>query len=216
MSDIVDGYFKIYDYTTNVEPTEFNKPPFDLNYDVLGLFKERNFDKGELFEVNYWGSYDPSGKTYSDLVIKELRTYFRENELVVRREMDIVWYYDSGLSGATKHTTKIYTPEESLESGVRRRRQVIANVKITTLGLIQAVSGISIIEAEVAAKPFLNMYALEISQYIEGDEQPLKDILLNSTAFTWLDDVINAQGTRIRDYLYEQSNIDYTVNNIYT
>lgn len=213
MSDIIDGYYKIYDYTPNQEPSNFNKPPFDLNYDILGLYKERKFNKGELYEVNYYGEYDVTGQTYSDLVVKEQRTYYRINELIHRREMNIIWYYDSGLSGSTKQTTKYYTIEESLEAGVRRRRQVVSFLKIATLGLITTTSGVTIIEAEAIAKPFLTDNQLVINLYIEGDEEPFKNLLATSTDYSWLDNVIDDDGTKIRDYLYSEVNIDYTINN---
>lgn len=207
--------YKIYNYLNNSEPKDFVKPPFDINYDILGLYKKRTFNKGELNKVEYYGEYDVSGDTFNNLVVCEERTYYRVNEMVNRREMDIHWILDDGTTGSTKHTTKYYTPEESIVVGERRRSKVIATLKTNTVGVIMQVSGITQNDAETITKPFLATYANEIAQYIQGYETPLKNAIMTSTSFSWLDSVIDANGTLVREFIYDGINIDYTVNNVY-
>jgi hypothetical protein len=207
--------YKIYNYMNNAEPKDFTIPPFDTNYDVLGLYKNRIFEKGELKEVEYYGDYNPMTQQYSDKVVCEHRIYYRINEMVHRREMMIHWIYDDGTTGATKTTTKYYTPEESIVAGERRRGKVIATLKTNVVGLIMATEGMNQQDAETLGKPFLSTYSNEIAQYISGYEAELKNVVLTSTSFSWLDNPIDANGTLVRHYMFDGINIDYTVNNVY-
>lgn len=207
--------FKIYNYMKNVEPRHFTFPPYDMNYDVLGLYKKRIFNKGELEEVEYYGQYNPMTDTYSDKVICEHRIYHRINEMVHRREMTIHWILEDGTTGGTKNTVKYYTPQESIIAGERRRSQVISTLKTNVVGLIMAVSGLTQQEAEVEGKPFIATYSEEISQYIQGYEDPLKTAVMTSNLFSWLDNPIDQHGTLVRHYMYDGINLDYTINNVY-
>lgn len=207
--------YKIYNYINNGDPKDFTIPPFDLNYDILGLHKKRIFNKGELEMVEYYSQYDPTTQEYSDKVLCERREYFRINEMVNRREMTISWILEDGTTGSTKNTTKYYTPEEAIVVGERRRSKVIATLKTNTVGVIMAVSGLTQNDAETLTKPFLATYADEIAQYIQGYEEPLKTIILTTSSFPWLDLVIDQQGTLVRHFIYDGINIDYTINNTY-
>lgn len=218
--------FRIYNYIKNIEPTEFEKPPFEIDYTILGLHRKKNVYKGELQSVEYYGEYD--GSTYSNLIVREERTYYRVNRMVNRREMDIFWYSDDtinytggtgtimgGIISAKKHTTKYYTPEESIAAGEKRRRSIISNMKIATLYLIQVADGQTRDNAEATGFAFLAEYSKEIGLYIEGILEPLKTGIMSSTNYSWLDTPINQQGTKIREYLYNEVNINYEENNIY-
>ena len=207
--------YRIYNYLNNSEPKDFTLPPFDLNYDILGLYKNRIFNKGELNRVEYYGEYDPLSQQYSNMVVSEDRVYYRINEMVYKREMEINWYFDDGTTGATKNTIKYYTPEEAIVVGERRRSKVVAVLKTNTVGVIMGVSGMTQQEAETLTKPFLATYADQISQYIQGYEEPLKTAILTSTSFDWLDAIIDQQGTLVRHFIYDGINIDYTINNTY-
>jgi hypothetical protein len=211
-----DRIYKIYNYTKNISPENFQLPPFDINYNILDLHKKRYFTKGELNKVEYYGVYDFPTDTHFDLVLTEFRKYLRINELVYKRELDIVWYYYDGTSGATKQTTKFYTQAESLGVGERRRRNCVTNLKIETVGLIMMASGVTQQEAEQIGWLFLEDYTTHINAYIEGAEDPLKNAILTTQSHPWLDWVIpNTGGLTVRLYLYDGINIDYTENNIY-
>jgi hypothetical protein len=210
-------FFNIYNYTLSVEPKQFSTAPYDLDYNILGLYKKRYFDKGELQLIEYYGEYDPITKQYDQKCVCEHRTYYRINEMVYRREMEINWILADGTTGATKQGTKYYTPEESIVAGERRRSQVISSLKTAVVGLIMAVSGLTQQEAEEGGKPFLSYYAGEINAYISGYEDDLKNAIMTTTNpdFDWLDAPIDQNGTLVRHYVYNEINIDYTINNIY-
>lgn len=217
---------KIYNYTKNTEPIDFNNPPFEIDYTILGLHRKKNISKGEIQSIEYYGEYD--GTTHSDLIVREERKYYRINRMVNRREMDIFWYSDNmvnytggtgttmgGIIGAKKHTTKYYTPEESIVAGEKRRRSIISNIKIGTLYLIQVADGQTRNDAENTGFQFLTEISKEMGLYVEGILEPLKTAIMTNANYSWLDTPINQEGTKIREYLYNEVNIDYEENNTY-
>jgi hypothetical protein len=204
--------YKQYNYMKNKEPIDFTSPPFDYDYNILGLSKKRVFDKGELERIDYYGYVD-SGGTYQDLVLTEYRVFYRKDRMVYKRKLTIDWYLEDDTVGSSKTAYKYYSPEESLKLGERRRRNVISDLKIASIGLLQAVSGLTQIEATMAGLGFLEIVTTEITKYIEGVEQPLKDKVLtcNEQGCAWLDEEIpNAGGITVRQYLYSAIDIDYS------
>lgn len=215
-----DRIYRIYNYTENVKPEKFNLPPYDLNYDILGFHKKKYFNKGELYKVEYFGEYDFLTNTYNKKILCEKRTFYRINEMVYKRVLDICWFLDNGISGTseltgtTKQTLKFYTQEESLFVGERRRRNCITNLKIDSIGLIMMASGITQKEAEHIGWAFLNEFSNEINVFIEGVETPLMTALMTTQNHGWLDYVIpNTGGLTVRQYLYDGIDINYTENN---
>jgi len=135
--------------------------------------------------------------------------------MIYRREMDINWFYNDDTIGFTKSTIKFYTTEEGIRVGETRRANVVTNLKITVVGLLMAASGITSVEAQTIARPFINTYNSEISIYVQGYEQELRDAIANDTIYDWLDLIIpNTGGITIRQYLISELTIDYNINNI--
>jgi len=214
--DVIDNWifddFKIYNYINDDNIKEVYYPPTEYDYNLLGLNKNRIFTKGELDRIDYYGNVD-SGGTFQDLVLSEYREYYRKDRMVYKRKLDIEWYLEDGTTGATKTTYKYYSPEESIKLGERRRRNVISDLKIASIGLLQQISGLTQIESTMLGLDFLEIVTTEISKYIEGVEQPLKDKVLscNEDGCEWLDlEIPNTGGITIREHLYSSINIDYS------
>lgn len=202
--------FKQYDYMKNVEPNEFYIPPFDYNYNILGLSKKRGFNQGELNRIDYYGWVDTGG-TFQDLILSEYRTFYRKDRLVYKRELHIDWYLSDDTIGADKTTYKFYTPEESLKLGERRRRNIISDMKINTIGLISMISGVTSMDATMIGLVFLAELTSEVTNYVEGIEDQLKTKLMTISGYPWLDaEIPNTGGVKVREYLYSNVNIDYT------
>lgn len=209
MSNLI---FKIYNYVNNIEPEKFFSPPLDHNYNIVGLSKKRTFTKGELDRIDYYGYVDSEGE-YQDLVLTEYRTYYRKDRMVFKRKLHIDWYLEYGSVGAEKTTYKHYSTEESLKLGETRRRNIISNMKISTIGLIQMLQGVTSVEATMIGMAFLGQITTEIGQFIEGVEDPLKTKILtfDSTGYEWLEtEIPNTGGVSVRLYLYDGINIDYS------
>jgi len=97
----------------------------DIDYNILGYHKQEVFDiKGDLTTVNYHKNYD--GVTYSDLKVKEERTYTRDvaTGLLIERDTVITWYLDGNEAG-TKNTKKYYTAQKGFVNNKRARQNLI-------------------------------------------------------------------------------------------
>lgn len=169
----LDDYCMIYDfidYSNYANNINSKKPPTSLDYDIIGLHKKRTLVKGELVKVEYYGEYNHTTKQYSKLVVSEDRVYYRVNQMVDRREMVIKWYDNDGTVCMTKNTTKYYSITESMQELDTRRANIIADLKINTVGLVMMCSGITSVQAQTVAKPMVSTYNLEISKYLQGYE----------------------------------------------
>lgn len=202
--------YKIYNYTNSVEPDKFVLPPYDINYNVLGLSKKRNYSSGELDTIDYYGYVD-SGGTYQDLVLTEYRQYYRKDRMVFMRIVNINWYLSNGEIGGTKKTEKYYSLEESIRLGTRRRGNIISSTKIEIIGLIQMVKQCSNYDATITGMYFLDEFSNEIYKYIEGVEEPLKEKLNTCEHHDWLlTDLPGSPGIMIKDYLINKLTFDYS------
>lgn len=210
-------YFVLYDHINDGSTIINAHPPVDVDYDILSLHKKRTIVKGELIKVEYFGSYDYSTKIYSNKIISEDRIYYKINQLLNRREMTIKWYLSNGAVGFQKQTIKYYSNQEAMAELDTRRANVISELKINTVGLIMVCSGVTSIQAQGIGKPLVSTYNLEMSKYVQGYEQELRDAILNDSTYAWLNLVIpNAGGMTIRQYLISGLTVDYTINNTNT
>ncbi|NJO64324.1 MAG: hypothetical protein HC836_41010 [Richelia sp. RM2_1_2] len=216
----LDNYCLIYDYidySNYANDINAKKPPINLDYDIIGLHKKRYLVKGELVKVEYYGEYNPVNKQYSKLVVSEDRIYYRENQMAHKREMTIKWYLNDGSVGFSKDTLKYYSTTEAMSELDTRRSNIISELKINTVGLIMMCSGVTSIQAQVIGKPLLSSYSTQISKYVQGYEQELRDSIANDNIYQYLNCVIpNTGGITIRQYLISGLTIDYSINNINT
>jgi len=211
------NYYMIYDYISDGTTIISADPPTDVDYDILGLFKKRTIVKGELTKVEYYGEYNSTGQTYSRLVVSEDRVYKRINQMANRREMKIKWYLSDGSVGYEKDTLKYYSNTEAMVELDTRRSNIISELKINTVGLIMMCSGVTSIQAQAIGKPLLSTYSAEITKYVQGYEQELRDAIANDSTYQYLTCAIpGAGGLTIRQYLIAGLTIDYSVNNINT
>lgn len=186
--------YKIYNYASNVRPEDTQDTPYDLDYNILGLHKKRDFVKGELVKVSYYGEYDYETKEYSDLVLEETRIYNRDkNSLVYRRDMEVVWYLSDDSKGDSKKTEKFYSPDESINEGEKRRSNIVSRLKLEVLGIL----------GPELAYSFLSEVFTELGLYRDGFRNALiSKIDLMEDAYL----LENIEGTEIiiKDYLISE------------
>jgi hypothetical protein len=186
--------YKIYKYT-DITPEFYMITPVDVNYNILGLHKKRTVIKGELKTVEYYGEYDETTNTYSDIVLKETRDYHRdENNLIIKRVLTIEWYYlDDTKSPYTKNTIKYYSIDEKIKEGDRRRNNIISSLKLTLFGLLGQANGYDL----------LSVLTQEMSLYRDGSKSPLITKLQNIQK-TYLDNMVPGTNIVIRDYIVNE------------
>jgi len=139
-----------------------------LDYDILGYHKKRTIIKGELVSIEYYKNYD--GVDYSDLVVKEERTYTRNNlGLVQSRLLTITWYLEDNTAGYIKSCKKFYSSSESIDEGITRRNNIINDAKVYVLSAIGQSYGFD----------FMTSLKSQIDLYTQGYKQPLYDAILS-------------------------------------
>jgi len=144
--------------------------PSIIDYDILGFHKKRTIIFGELTKVEYYEFYD--GHTYSNLILDETREYIRDsNGLVQYRNQSSRWYLSDNSIGLIKNTVKYYTLEESIQEGIDRRTNIISKAKSYVLINI----------GQLYSFDLLTSVKSEISLFIDGYTQPLRDVIANST-----------------------------------
>jgi hypothetical protein len=154
--------------------------PRKIDYDVLGFHKKRTIVGGELRSVEYYKSYDPTAKTYSDLVVSEFRNYTRDDiNMAVSRQLVCNWLLNDNTTGLTLSFEKYYTPEESINEGIDRRGNILGFAKTTLL------EGLKEIYGEPANQSYsfdmLTSVKTQMEYFSQGYTQPLRDAVSAST-----------------------------------
>jgi len=154
--------------------------PRSIDYDIMGFHKKRTITSGELRKVEYFRNYDHLTKTYSDLIVVELREYFR-NEIGIAqyRNQTSKWILNDDTEGLVINYSKYYSPEEGIQEGIDRRTNMISSAKISLL------NELAIIYGEPANQNYafdlLTSVKAEIEYFIQGYTQPLRDSINSST-----------------------------------
>ncbi len=130
--------------------------PSLIDYDILGLHKKRTIVKGELILVEYFRDFDDIAQVYSDLVVKETRSYVRNQiGLALSRDMEITWYLKNGEIGVIKNTRKFYNSKESMTEGSTRRLNIIEEAKAYVLSVVGKANAFDLLSA---LKSFIELY----------------------------------------------------------
>ena len=187
--DEQDGYnhYKIYDFISDdvIERLGVINPkttPKSVDYkkDVQVRFHpEFNFDKfgfltGCTYYENLSVSYDAYGFTvftYDNPIVNYVADYtFADNGYVATRTVTRKWYMmDGSLSTDAKTTFKVYEPMVARNEARRRRKNLINDLLINTVGLIIITSGDldNVTDAEADAMPLMRDINSAISAYYE-------------------------------------------------
>jgi hypothetical protein len=152
--------------------------PTIIDYNILGFHKKRTIVKGELISIEYYRNFD--GDLYSDLLIKETRTYIRnEIGIVIYRDTLVEWYLTDNNVGATKFWRKYYSPEEAINEGISRRKNMISLAKTILLRELNLLVGTP--NNQIYAFDLLTTLSTQIKYFEEGYTQPLRDAINSST-----------------------------------
>lgn len=183
--------YKIYAFLDEM-PENFSITPKNIDYNILGLHKKRTIVKGELVKIEYYSEYD--GTTYNDLILIEERSYERDaNGIIIKRDMTIKWIFDDDtISADTKHTIKFYSNAEKIDEGIKRRKNIISNLKLIAFGLL----------GKVNAYDLLNACVTDMQIYIDGDRTVLINNIANMNK-TYLDGEVQP-GLTIRNYIISE------------
>ncbi|MDX1960040.1 MAG: hypothetical protein SFU98_15845, partial [Leptospiraceae bacterium] len=153
-----------------------NTPVSQINYDFIGLLKQKEYDKGLLIRTTWLeDGFEPIK------VVEEEYTYEVINEIFFSRHT-VIRYYDLNgdiASEYTKNFTKFFNPSEAYSIGEDRRKFLINKCKIIVFDIFSNSPDIA----------FSLLYELknEIEFYINALKQPLIVALSDTNRFTFLD-----------------------------
>jgi len=145
----------------------------DIDYRIQGLQKKLTFDaKGDLVEVGYYNSYTQATDEYSDLFVKETRTYERDETtgLMTKRTMVIGWFNGVPEEIAAKTTEKHFSSLQGYTANQRSRQNLINNASMYLLSQVGLED----------AKIFLDGCSGDIATYVGGSIQPLLTTIADS------------------------------------
>ena len=188
--------YRIWSYAPAGSQSDEDQIPYDLDFKTgltTRLHPNRIFEKGVLVETCYHSdaSHNPDGTIdFGEPVVRETFEYLRDAQTFAQqRTQSIEWFLDSGEVGPDKKIlTKLYTRVEGIQEGVRRRNNVIDQLKIDLIGLL-VISGVAASPSEAIAlgQGFFTQNAGLIQLYLEISDPRLSQSVETDQNVDWLD-----------------------------
>lgn len=210
---------KIYRYLAPENNWKLFDPPHSVDYRTdleRRLHPERIFIHGELQTVNYYDdvTVEADGSlTFADKVLTEQYVYVRDVALfAVSRTLTITWdREDDSSHPETKQMLKFYSPAEKIQEGKRRRGNIIDRLSNIVSGYLLATelanNGGDIQMTLNMGRDLLKFYKTQIDLFVEGSIPDLYNDVLADVTHAWLDNVVIAPSTTIRDVMMAEINI---------
>ncbi len=198
---------RIYKYIPHPENYDQNFPPIEHDY-VRGLnkklYRRTEMYYGQPAEIEYFGEFD--GTTYSDLVVKEVWHFERdENLLPIYKECEIFWYQEDGTPHSqTKKIKRFFTEEESIAESRKRRKNLIQKLQYLILSIVSTVVPGGNIEL---GRAFIASISSLVSNYIDYATNELETYMTTAhTEHAWM--LIElAPGFTIQAFILDALNI---------
>lgn len=209
----------IYSY---IAETQANQDPYHppMEVDYKRQLSQRlhpvitDVYKGEVREITYYESVvvDPVTGVQTGVtpVVKENYVYTRNADLIAQtRDLTIVWFKNDGTEHQDqKVRNKVYTNEQAIAEGVRRRTNIIDFMQIPLLGMMMQTIPCTYAEAVDQGGLFFEQYVVEVETYKFSPRQnTLQNAITDDTTYAWLNNVIAVGPVTIRDYMIDQ--LDY-------
>ncbi len=193
-------------------------PPMSANYRTgLDRRLERKTTRllGDVVSVEYFGSatFNPNGsKSFADRVLIEEYEWTRDPPGTLSRDITIRWDLEDGTTHAEAKTmTRMYSPDERMLAGEKRRKSIITDLKVYVGGVLVATQvsdvtdGAQIEAALDLGRGFIRDYSFQIANYEMASDQSLFAAIQSDTAHAWLD--VPTNGGTVRDAVLAAINI---------
>ena len=193
-----DRPYKIYEYVLD-HGTYVDQylPPHTIDYikDVeVRFFSVRVFVLGEMLEVTYYATQ--IGTAFSEPVVRETYVYDRDTAtgMLNTRMQTIEWYLDNGSIGPYPKIRgpKPYPGILEKRDEMKRRKQNCSAKASEVVIMSLLMQGMTPAVAIQAGQLLWASLTDEISNYENGQRQPLESRLNNDTEPTWLPAVKDA------------------------
>jgi len=214
---LASRHCKIYRYLPEGEWDKL-APPKSVNYRTgLNRRLERKTTRvlGDVVSVEYFGSatFNPNGsKSFADRVLIEEYEWTRDPPGTLSRDITIRWDLEDGTTHAEAKTmTRMYSPDERMLAGEKRRKSIITDLKVYVGGVLvstqvsDVTDGAQIEAALDLGRDFIRDYAFQIANYEMASDQSLFAAIQSDTAHAWLD--VPTNGGTVRDAVLAAINI---------
>jgi len=214
---ISSRHCKIYRYLPEGDWDKL-APPMSANYRTgLDRRLERKTTRllGDVVSVEYFGSatFNPNGsKSFADRVLIEEYEWTRDPPGTLSRDITIRWDLEDGTTHAEAKTmTRMYSPDERMLAGEKRRKSIITDLKVYVGGVLVATQvsdvtdGAQIEAALDLGRGFIRDYSFQIANYEMASDQSLFVAIATDTAHAWLD--VPTNGGTVRDAVLAAINI---------
>lgn len=214
---LASRHCKIYRYLPDGEWDKL-APPKSVNYRTgLDRRLERKTTRvlGDVVSVEYFGSatFNANGsKSFADRVLIEEYEWTRDPPGTLSRDITIRWDLEDGTTHAEAKTmTRMYSPDERMLAGEKRRKSIITDLKVYVGGVLvstqvsDVTDGAQIEAALDLGRDFIRDYAFQIANYEMASDQSLFAAIQSDTAHAWLD--VPTNGGTVRDAVLAAINI---------
>ena len=194
-------------------------PPKSVNYRTgLDRRLERKTTRvlGDVVSVEYFGSatFNANGsKSFADRVLIEEYEWTRDPPGTLSRDITIRWDLEDGTTHAEAKTmTRMYSPDERMLAGEKRRKSIITDLKVYVGGVLvatQVADPTDSEQVEVAldlGRDFIRMYSFEIANYELASDRGLFYAVMSDGTHAWLNVLVGPERT-VRDEVLAAINI---------
>lgn len=173
--------------------------PVDIDFKTsltVDLFKEVIMEDGAPVYKQYYtdAELDENGTVvYSNPIVKIEYEFDRDSISLARScTQRFKWYDTEGnLSTEYKEVKDFFNTSEKMAEAEQRRSNIIADLKVKTIGLLMYTEELSQVDAADLGRPFLAAYKAEIYNYIDEANTGFADEVGSASAETypWLDNM---------------------------
>jgi len=200
---------KIYRYVP-IPEVGYDIAPVSYDYKTgltRRLFDEPTIKEGLLVRMDWYADQE---KTDLVLTVRCVYTFDALGQ-VKGRTCTRVWYRENGRAAEpVKITTKDYTSLQAHAASIRRRHNIITQIKIATVYLLAettppepGMEQMHLANMAHTGTVFLSKIRPAIEDYVEDGNRMLAQVLMTEQDY-WLDNPINADGVTIRQYMTSQ------------
>ena len=214
---LASRHCKIYRYLPEGDWDKL-APPMSANYRTgldRRLERKTARELGDVVSVEYFGgaTFNADGsKSFTDRVLVEEYVWTRDPPGTLSRDITIRWDLEDGSTHAETTTmTRMYSPDERMLAGERRRKSIITDLKVYVGGVLVATQvddktdGAKIEAALDLGRAFIRDYSFQIANYEMASDQSLFAAIASDTAHEWLD--VTTNGGTVRDAMLAAINI---------
>jgi hypothetical protein len=191
------------------------------------LYPQRTFVQGELQQIDWFAAYDPTSKVFSDLILRVTVAYERDAVgFALSRTTTRTWYTEDGSAAEpNKVPTKYYFGRERDQEGVKRRTNIVNQIKTAAAGHLVLGAAQPWVPAQAEIKinlgrSYTDARSAKTDSFISVSSKALYEDILDDTLSpdAWLDETLrightgaaaitHPSGISCRQYLLAELNI---------